>query len=66
MVQEDVIEVRPEILELLESFGASTISGLGKASCARSLALLKKTTKKRPCPTAHVDPRFRPGGSLAG
>ena len=47
-VKEDVIEVRPEIMQLLESFGASLLkSSTNKASAGRSLALLKKNSKKR-------------------
>ena len=46
-LEEDVIEVRPEIMQLLEQFGASAFKSANKASCARSLALLKKKGKKR-------------------
>ena len=43
-----MIEVRPEIMTLLESFGASMLkSTSNKSACARSLALLKKNSKKR-------------------
>ena len=46
-MKEDVIEVRPEIMQLLESFGASLLkSSTNKASAGRSLALLKKNSKK--------------------
>jgi hypothetical protein len=46
-MKEDVIEVRPEIMQLLEQFGASALHSSTKTSCARSLALLKKNSKKR-------------------
>ena len=40
--------MRPEIMTLLESFGASMLkSSSNKSACARSLALLKKNSKKR-------------------
>ena len=41
-----MIEVRPEIMTLLESFGASMLkSSSNKSACARSLALLKKNRR---------------------
>ena len=43
-VQEDVIEVRPEILQLLEQFDAPNAR---KHGSARSLCMLKKNAKKR-------------------
>ena len=58
-VQEDVIEVRGDIMQLLESFGASASHAYSRVSCARSLATLKKNNKKRPRPeftTEHVRP----------
>jgi hypothetical protein len=46
-MKEDVIEVLPEIMQLLEQFGASALHSSNRASCARSLALLKMNSKKR-------------------
>jgi len=46
-MKEDIIEVRPKIMQLLEQFGASALHSSNRASCARSLALLKKNSKKR-------------------
>ena len=51
---QDVIEVRQDILELLEQFGASPKKGGKNSSCARSLAMLKKNSKKRS--RSKVDP----------
>ena len=44
--EHDVIEIRPEMLELLESFGQAAHHGK-KAANARSLAQLKTNAKKR-------------------
>ena len=45
-LEQDVIEIKPEILELLESFGDSAMRR-GKSGSARSLSLLKQKSKKR-------------------
>ena len=45
-IKQDVIEVRPELLALIESFGQDT-HRVSKGSSARSLAMLKKGSKKR-------------------
>ena len=45
-LQQDVIEVKPELLALLEAFGESAM-GKSKSANARSLSLLKTKSKKR-------------------
>ena len=45
-LQQDVIEVKPELLALLEVFGESAM-GKSKSANARSLSLLKTKSKKR-------------------
>ena len=46
-----MIEVRPEVLTILESYGSVPINFASNASKgARSLAALKKNSKKRPRP----------------
>ena len=50
-----MIEVRSEIMQLLEQFGASITKSTTKASSARSLALLKKNSKKRSRAQFEVD-----------
>ena len=54
-VKEDVIEIRPEIMQLLESFGAAAVGSSKRAGCARSLATLKKVSKKRSREEAGID-----------
>ena len=44
--EHDIIEIRPDMLELLESFGQIVHKGQKPAN-ARSLAQLKKNAKKR-------------------
>ena len=50
-----MIEVRPEVLSILESYGSVPITFSSNASKgARSLAMLKKNSKKRPRPPSDM------------
>ena len=57
-----MIEIRPDMLELLESFGKTVHKGQ-KAANARSLAQLKKNAKKRTYKEALGDGQHRDGGN---
>ena len=55
-VKEDIIEVRPEVLKVLEMYGASPFQmGSNPKANKRSLAALKKNSKKRLRPAGSDD-----------
>ena len=45
--EQDVIEIRPELLDLPESYGRDTCRPASRGKNARSLAFLKKGAKKK-------------------
>ena len=45
--EKDVIEIRPELMDLLESYGRDSCRPASRGKNARSLAFLKKGAKKR-------------------